>query len=293
MWISEIRKTPKFSSPPPAVRLGASRGKARQKEMAMHWDLPVGDAAEPVWLHRRTAPRRNPLEPFESLATRVRYNRGQAIYEEDGAVDHWYRIVSGVARRYSLRTDGRRQIVDLLLPDDVFGFGTRGRHRFSVEAVIDSTVVARYLRARLEMLASSNVRVAHQLQEASTDAMARLQTQILTLGRTTAEAKVGCFLLRMAERLAADPSDGLQLPISREDIADYLALSVETVSRSLTQLKRRGLIRVLGTRRIRIIHREAIEEADRFDALYDQDPPNRRLNGPLEPEHSCLSERRG
>lgn len=94
--------------------------------------------------------------------------------------------------------------------------------------------------------------------------MARLQAQILTLGRTTAKAKVGSFLLSMAERLSADPTDAVLLPISREDIADYLALSVETVSRSLTQLKRCGVIRLLGMRRIKIVDREAIEGLDRF-----------------------------
>ncbi len=259
----------------------------------MDWHSRSDKSAEPVWLHQRISPRGNPLEPVEALATRAQYSRGQAIYEEDTTVHYWYQVVSGVARRFSLRVDGRRQIVDLLLPDDVFGFGIRGKHRFAVEATVDGTVIARYPRARLEMLASSDVQIARQIQEASTEAMARLQTQILTLGRTTAEAKVGCFLLRMAERLAVDPGDGLQLPISREDIADYLALSVETVSRSLTQLKRRGLIRVLGTRRIRIIDRDAIEEADRFDTLYDEGLPKCRLNGPSEPEHSYTAERRG
>lgn len=258
----------------------------------MNWESRARPA-EPVWLHRRITARRNPLELVESLATRVKYNRGQAIYEEDGTVDYWYRVVSGVARRFSLKADGRRQIVDLLLPEDVFGFGTRGTHRFNVEAAVDSTVVARYPRTRLEMLASSDVRVARQLQEASTEAMARLQTLILTLGRTTAEAKVGCFLLRMAERLSAEKTDPLVLPISREDIADYLALSVETVSRSLTQLKRRGMIRLLGTRQIRIIDRDAIEEADRFTATDDQTLPSRRLNETSEPARSCFAERRG
>lgn len=164
-----------------------------------------------------------------------------------------------------MRIDGRRQIVDLLLlANDVFGFGIRGRHRFSAEAVVDGTVIARYPRACLESLASSDVRVAQQLQEALTDAMARLQAQILTLGRMTAKAKIGSFLLSMAEWLSADPTDAVLLPISREDIADYLALSVETVSRSLTQLKRCGVIRLLGMRRIEIVDREAIEGLDRF-----------------------------
>ena len=181
----------------------------------------------------------------------------------------------------------------MLLANDVFGFGTRGRHRFSVEAVVDGTVIARYPRARLESLASSDVRVAQQLQEAFTEAMARLQTQILTLGRTTAEAKVGCFLLSMAERLSADPTAGMLLPISREDIADYLALSIETVSRSLTQLKRRGLIRLLGTRRIKIVDREAIEEADRFTPDEDKRFSDGWLNGPSDPVRSSFAKYHG
>lgn len=255
----------------------------------MSWDSSAGNGTEPVWLHERIASGRNWLERAEALATRVRYSRGQAIYEEDSAVDCWCRVVSGVARRFSLRIDGRRQIVDLLLPNDVFGFGTRGRHCFNVEAVVDGTVIARYPRARVETLASSDVRVAQQLQEATTEAIARLQTQILTLGRTTAEAKVGCFLLRMAERLSADPTDPLLLPISREDIADYLALSVETVSRSLTQLKRRGVIRLLDTRRIRIVDREALEEADRFTANDDKSFSDRWLNGPSESARSSFA----
>jgi hypothetical protein len=136
----------------------------------------------------------------------------------------------------------------------------------------------------LESLASSDVLVAQQLQEALTDAMARLQTQILTLGRTTAKAKVGSFLLSMAERLSADPTDAVLLPISREDIADYLALSVETVSRSLTQLKRCGVIRLLGMRRIKIVDREAIEGLDRFTPTRIEDF---RMGGSMRDQNRC------
>ena len=85
---------------------------------------------------------------------------------------------------------------------------------------------------------------------------------ILNLGRTTAEQKVGYFLLRMAERLSGGPADRMVLPMSREDIADYLALSVETVSRSLTQLKRRGVIWLMGTRLVKIVDRHALDKAD-------------------------------
>jgi len=73
---------------------------------------------------------------LEQLATRIRYRRGQEIYKEDSPVEYWYRIVSGMARRFSARADGKRQIVDLLLPGDVFGFGGSGKHHFAVEAVL-------------------------------------------------------------------------------------------------------------------------------------------------------------
>jgi CRP-like cAMP-binding protein len=167
-----------------------------------------------------------------------------------------------MARRFSSRADGKRQIVDLLLPEDVFGFGGNGKHNFAVEAVLDDTVVVRFPRLRLEALAASDPRVAKELRDAAVEAMSRLHVLILNLGRTTAEEKVGYFLLRMAERLSGGSADRVVLPMSREDIADYLALSVETVSRSLTQLKRRGVILLLGTRQVRIVDRHALDDAD-------------------------------
>jgi CRP-like cAMP-binding protein len=192
----------------------------------------------------------------------MEYARGQQIYKEDSSVEYWYRMESGVARRFSARADGRRQIVDLLLPSDFFGFGVGGKHHFAVEAVLDGTIVARYPRSRLESLAEQDPRVARGLREVACAAMSRLHGLILNLGRTTAEEKVGHFLVRMADRLAGGAADKVVLPMSREDIADYLALSVETVSRSLTHLKRRGVIRLTGTREIRILDRRALAQGD-------------------------------
>jgi CRP-like cAMP-binding protein len=261
----------------------------------MNGNSSAARSTDPVWLHQRVANQVRSLAAAEPVATRIRCYRGQQIYEEGGAVDWWYRMVSGVARQFSLRADGRRQIVDLLLPDDVFGFGKHGKYRFTVEAAVDGTVVARYPRSRLDALAASDIRAAKELQDATIEAAARLQTLILTLGRTTAEAKVGCFLLRMAERLSTRPDDVLMLPISRDDIADYLTLSVETVSRALTQLKRRGVIRLLGTRRIAILDRAAIEdgESERPGADEHQRRTVAPLNGPSIPERSCFAARRG
>jgi CRP/FNR family transcriptional regulator, nitrogen fixation regulation protein len=231
-------------------------------------------AAEPIWMHQREPARQRPSQPLDSLAVRLECCRGQVIYKEDTPVEYWYRVECGVARRFSAKSDRRRQIVDLLLPGDAFGFGVRGKHHFAVEAVIDGTVLALYPHARVEALAESDPRIARELRDAICEAMSRLHALILNLGRTTAEEKVGHFLVRMAERVSGGRADKVVLPMSREDIADYLALSVETVSRSLTQLKLRGVIRLTGTRQIRILDRTALAEGyeEEFAVIDGQHP---------------------
>jgi CRP/FNR family transcriptional regulator, nitrogen fixation regulation protein len=91
-----------------------------------------------------------------------------------------------------------------------------------------------------------------------------MQSQLLIVGRITALEKVGSFIVEMSNRLSKEDADQVTLPVSRYDIADYLAVSVETVSRALTDLKHRGLIRLSGTRSVRIVNRDALEETDRI-----------------------------
>jgi CRP/FNR family transcriptional regulator, nitrogen fixation regulation protein len=130
-----------------------------------------------------------------------------------------------------------------LLPGDFFGFGVCGTHAFTAEAIADDSVVARYPVSRLETHAASDPRAARKLSGIISDGMSRLHSLLLILGRTTAEQKVGSFLLNIKERVGNGVADRLRLPVTRYDIADYLALSVETVSRSLTGLKERGVMR--------------------------------------------------
>jgi len=179
----------------------------------------------------------------------------------------WYCVRSGAARRYVIRLDGRRQIVDLLLPGDCFGFTPDADYDFAVEAVTDQTVVAGYPRRRAEMLADSDPRVSREIRQAAFEALSRLQSQLLIVGRITALEKVGSFILEMTVRLSRAGSTQVALPMSRYDIADYLAVSVETVSRSLTDLKRRGLIRLSGTRTVEIMDREALEDGETLTHL--------------------------
>jgi CRP-like cAMP-binding protein len=214
----------------------------------------------------------------------MRCYHGQTIYDEGAPVEYWYRVVSGTARRFVVRCDGRRQIIDLLLTGDVFGFGARGSHSFTAEAIRDGTVVARYPRSRLEAVARSDTRVAQEIREMALEETRRLQDLILILGRTTAQEKVGAFLLHLAERLAGRPADRVILPISRYDIADYLALSVETVSRALTSLKRSRIITFAGTRQVEILDRGAIEATTSFGEMGDGARAEREKVSASEPD---------
>jgi len=216
--------------------------------------------SEPVWTHERVASSRSIQDALESLAIVSRYQRDEEIYPQQGGVECWYRVVRGAARRFSVCADGRRQIVDLLLPGDFFGFGVRGTHAFTAEAIVADTVIARYPTSRIETLTASEPRAARELSGIVLEAISRLHSLLLILGRTTAEQKVGSFLLHMQERVGNSGANRLTLPVSRYDVADFLALSVETVSRSLTGLKERGVITLFGPRDIGIIDRDALAE---------------------------------
>ena len=216
--------------------------------------------SEPVWTHERVASSRSIQDALESLAIVSRYQRDEEIYPQQGGVECWYRVVRGAARRFSVCADGRRQIVDLLLPGDFFGFGVHGTHAFTAEAIVADTVIARYPTSRIETLTASEPRAARELSGIVLEAISRLHSLLLILGRTTAEQKVGSFLLHMQERVGNSGANRLTLPVSRYDVADFLALSVETISRSLSGLKERGVITLFGPRDIGIIDRDALAE---------------------------------
>lgn len=200
--------------------------------------------------------RAHPLATLDALASVSQYRRGQEICGEGRSAERWYYVVEGAARRCVARRDGRRQIVDLLLPGNFFGFTLGDTYDFTIEAARRGTVVASYPRRRVEALADSDPSLARELRQLAFAAMSRLQEQLLIMGRTTAVEKVGSFILDMAARLPDSRGEKVVLPVSRYDIADYLAVSVETVSRSLTHLKHRGVIGLSGTRMVRIIDRD-------------------------------------
>jgi CRP/FNR family transcriptional regulator, nitrogen fixation regulation protein len=212
--------------------------------------------------------RRGPdaVDGIKYLAISKSYRRGQEIYGVNDPADFWYRIVSGAARKCLVLIDGRRRIVDFLLPDEFFGFGTRQRHSFYVEAIVKGTVVACYPRRNVQMVADSDSRLSRRLLEVAFEAISSSQARIQILGRVTALEKVSSFLVEMHQRLAQNAGDPIVLPMSRYDIGDYLAISTETVSRALTDLTKRGAITLVGKRRIEIANRVMLAPTNDFPA---------------------------
>jgi CRP/FNR family transcriptional regulator, nitrogen fixation regulation protein len=209
-----------------------------------------------------TSYQRPPAIGLDSIAVIARRNRGEEIHDSEGSEQYWYRVISGAAKCFVVLPGGRRQILDLLVPNDCFCFSPPAGHYGAVEAVANGTVVACYARRRAEALAETDPKVAREIHDMALDAVSRMQEQILILGRVTAREKVGSFLINMMERSSKQPNDRLLLFTSRYDIADYLALSVETVSRSLTDLRHRGFIALAGPRSVKIVDRSGLEEGD-------------------------------
>jgi CRP/FNR family transcriptional regulator, nitrogen fixation regulation protein len=199
-----------------------------------------------------------PPNALERLAVAGRYRNGEPVYRCNEPIDYWYRIVAGAARKCASTADGSRHIVDFLLPGDLFGFGARGVRPFCVEAIVPGTLIARYPRQNAERLADSDPQVSREIRETAFDSIARLQRRRVILSRTSAIERVGGFLVEMADRGHTAPSQTVSLPMSRYDIADYLGMAVETVSRALTELRTRRAIALNGVRRVQICDRPAL-----------------------------------
>ena len=201
-----------------------------------------------------TRPVRDTAKP--ALGATRRLGKDEQVFGEGDRAAYFYKVVSGAVRTSKLLSDGRRQIDAFHLPGDIFGIESGEEHRFSAEAVGDAAVAV-YRRCALDALASQDGAFAREIVAAMMRSLERAQEHMLLLGRKSALEKIASFLLDMAER-AGD--DAIELPMSRMDIADHLGLTIETVSRSLTELGRKGLIALPAQRRaIRLRDKAALE----------------------------------
>ena len=193
----------------------------------------------------------NPIVCLNEFA----YKRGTEIHGENEPADYVYQVKKGAVRSYKLLSDGRRQIGAFHLVGDIFGLTNGENHRFTAEAVVDTTLWLMKRRS-LEVISQTDGVLARNLLSLTTRSLQHAEDHMLLLGRKDSLEKVATFLLEMDKRLA----DAMTLPMSRRDIADYLGLTLETVSRGLSRLRRAGAISLAGDtlREITILDRKLL-----------------------------------
>lgn len=205
---------------------------------------------------RQTSSTESGIGAMEMMGTVMSFARNAEIYGEGEQVEFLYKVVSGTVRTYKVLADGRRQIGAFYLAGDLFGLEAGDEHTFSAEAVTDCKVLV-IKRSAVFALAARNNDVANQLWNLTTRELRRMQGHIMLLIKSAHERVAG-FLLEMADRSPA--RNEFDLPMSRQDIADYLGLTIETISRMISLFRTKRIIRTEGATSIVIEDLDALED---------------------------------
>jgi len=221
------------------------------------------------------APKPGPvMEPSEGVGVHMAFARGEEIFAQDEEADLLYQVVSGAVRTTRILSDGRRQIGDFYFKGDHFGFESGPFHRFAAEALTTCKILAFRPGATLPGREGDARRQA-ALWEATIQELERSREHLMLLGRHTALERVGVFLLSLARRMG----DG-ELTMGRQDMADYLGLTTETVSRMLSRLQAEGVIELSGARGFRLLR------TDRLAAWAETSPSPAAAEHRWGPSHS-------
>lgn len=179
-------------------------------------------------------------QPHQYQHLRV-FAAGGQIYAQGDKADILFKLVSGAVRLCRVTSDGRRQVVGFYFAGETFGFECDTTRSFFAEALVNSSV---------EILPRASGGDAAELMNRVIESMVRAQKHLLVVGRQSAEERVAAFLLDMAERQGKRAV--IELPMSRTDMADYLGMTIETASRTLSALRRKGYVRLPAKRQIEI-----------------------------------------
>jgi CRP/FNR family nitrogen fixation transcriptional regulator len=207
-----------------------------------------------------------PIDPFDIIVNRIglvpheqHYEKDSQIYGEDGSADYVYQVTSGAVRSYKLLSDGRCQITAFHLHGDVFGMDSGTKRRMAADAIVE-TSVRRVKRRGLDQAAATDMFVGLSLWNMAARNLEHAEDHLLLLGRKTATERVAAFLLEMDRRLSG--TGMLPLPMCRRDIGDYLGLTLETVSRALSQFHERGILDFSGARHIVLRNRTLLRNME-------------------------------
>jgi CRP/FNR family transcriptional regulator, anaerobic regulatory protein len=193
------------------------------------------------------------LEGLVGIGITIQASPGQTIVLEGDPGSHFFRVLTGAVRLYKGTADGRRQLIDFLVAGDCFGlFGSQ--YTYSVEAITHTKLI-KTARATLAAAVREQPALADRLIELAAAELARAHEQMLLLGRKNAQEKVASLLLELARRTDADEArPTFRLPITRQEMADHLGLTIETVSRTMTRLKEEGFIALPTPHDVVLLH---------------------------------------
>jgi len=208
----------------------------------------------------------NELKLLAAISTHLHLKREETLILDGDASDHVYNVVRGTLMMTRLGSDGRRQILAFLLTGHFIGFSSDQLYRFNVEALTDCEL-CRFERKKLEPLFEAYPEMERRFRQMAARVIEASLDLVFTLGRRNATERMAAFLLHLrdAQREAAEIPKGTQavwqIPMTRTDIADYLGLTIETVSRVLSRLKSRGILRLPTLHSFEIANEAALVDA--------------------------------
>jgi CRP/FNR family nitrogen fixation transcriptional regulator len=222
--------------------------------LARHSSNPLN--AAPLFLANSASscPTSRLEQSMNLVGTVIPYPRGVEIFGENEPAEYVYKVLRGVVRASKILSDGRRQIAAFYLPGDVFALEGGDVHPYTAEAV-DGVTLLVAKRSAIASMAETDAGVTRDLWALASRELQRAQRHTLLL-ICSAQERVARFLLEISERLGAP--ERFELPMSRQDIADYLGLTIETVSRTLTQMQTEATIAVPRSRQIVLKNRNAL-----------------------------------
>lgn len=209
------------------------------------------------------------LEQFRCQGSTSRLEPGRPLFHQGDPADVIFNLTKGSLRLYKLLADGRRQVTGFLFPGAFLGLAVNDEHAFSAEA-IEPVEVCRYTRGRFDAFVDEHPRMERELYRIAAHELALAREQMVLLGRKTAVERLATFLLGLLKRMREhEPgADLISLPMNRLDIADYLGLTKETVSRVFTSFKTTGLIRLLTDDQVLVLDQPRLEKVANGELTY-------------------------
>jgi CRP-like cAMP-binding protein len=221
----------------------------------------AGAAARPAYLQPvpATTPDDDVTARLQAIGVTLSFARGKTIVHDGDPSLYVFKVVTGALRAVRLLPDGRRCIIGFRLPGDFFGFTDKALATDSIEVLSDAKIV-RYPRAAFEAVLNADAPASRHFFDLLCQELCAAQDRLLMLGRKSAVERIATFLLALADRKSTGGNcRDLDLPMTRADMADYLGLTIETVSRVLSNLRNRCIIRLTSTTHIIFNDRAALE----------------------------------